>query len=52
MEASRLDEASRLAKLAMSAALKAKNLPTTKQARSLYLQIENLRKQQGAGKGN
>jgi hypothetical protein len=45
MEANRLEEASRLAKLAMSAASKAKNVPMTKQARSLYLQIENLRKQ-------
>ncbi len=45
MEANRLEEASRLAKLAMSSASKAKNVPTTKQARSLYLQIENLRKQ-------
>ncbi len=46
MDAHRLEEASRLAKVAMSAALKAKNVATTKQARSLYLQIENLRKQQ------
>jgi hypothetical protein len=50
MDAHRLEEASRLAKVAMSAALKAKNVATTKQARSLYLQIENLRKQQGEGK--
>jgi hypothetical protein len=50
LDANRLEEASRLAKLAMSAASKAKNVPTIKQARMLYLQIENLRKQQPAEK--
>ena len=45
MDANRLDEASRLAKLAISAAQKAKNAPLAKQARMTYLQIENLRKQ-------
>jgi hypothetical protein len=51
LEANRLDEASRLARLAMSAALKTKNVPTTKKARALYLQIQNLRSQSHPARG-